>query len=326
MTVSMPRAMAPRAASVRAPRTGASTRRSRYTRPVRASATSSSPGSSDATLPSVSRRDVLALAAGLLASIPIASASASSPASVDTPEVRAALRAALEANIVKTKAPAVLRLVFHDAGTYDEATKTGGMNASVRFELGRPESFGLKRGLGPVTAAWESLRDGPASGLSLADVIAAAGAYAVELTGGPKIDVRLGRVDATSADPEGRMPTENASGEETRARVAAMGYSVGETVALAGAHTIGGKGFGEPYAFDNEYYKTLLKRPWADPNASKDDLEMASHIGLTSDKNLAVDEPCLEWIRKYADDQNAFFADFSAVYVKMTERGATFAA
>jgi L-ascorbate peroxidase len=216
--------------------------------------------------------------------------------------------------------------VFHDAGTYDEATKTGGMNASVRFELGRPESFGLKRGLGPVTAAWESLRDGPASGLSLADVIAAAGAYAVELTGGPKIDVRLGRVDATSADPEGRMPTENASGEETRARFAAMGYSVGETVALAGAHTIGGKGFGEPYAFDNEYYKTLLKRPWADPNASKDDLEMASHIGLTSDKNLAVDEPCLEWIRKYADDQNAFFADFSAVYVKMTERGATFAA
>ena len=34
----------------------------------------------------------------------------------------------------------------------------------------------------------------------------------------------------------------------------------------------------------------------------------------------------MEWIRKYADDQNAFFADFSAVYVKMTERGATFAA
>ena len=164
--------------------------------------------------------------------------------------------------------------MFHDAGTYDEATKTGGMNASVRFELGRPESFGLKRGLGPVTAAWESLRDGPASGLSLADVIAAAGAYAVELTGGPKIDVRLGR-GRDGADPEGRMPTENASGEETRARFAAMGYSGGRP-SLAGAHTIGGKGFGEPYAFDNEY-KTLLKRLWADPNASKDDLEMASH-------------------------------------------------
>ena len=38
---------------------------------------------------------------------------------------------------------------------------------------------------------------------------------------------------------------------------------------------------------------------------------MASHIGLTSDKNLAVDEPSLEWIRKYADDQALFFRDFS---------------
>ena len=41
---------------------------------------------------------------------------------------------------------------------------------------------------------------------------------------------------------------------------------------------------------------------------------MASHIGLTSDKNLAVDEPSLEWIRKYADDQALFFRDFAAAY------------
>jgi hypothetical protein len=30
---------------------------------------------------------------------------------------------------------------------------------------------------------------------------------------------------------------------------------------------------------------------------------MASHIGLTSDKNLAVDAPSVEWIEKYAADQ-----------------------
>ena len=52
---------------------------------------------------------------------------------------------------------------------------------------------------------------------------------------------------------------------------------------------------------------------------------MASHIGLTSDKNLAVDEPSLEWIRKYADDQALFFRDFAAAYAKMSESGATFA-
>lgn len=279
------------------------------------------------------RRELFALAAAALAS-PAATSPAgaatvdTTAAAVDTPEARAALRAALAANVPKTKAPAVLRLVFHDAGTRRVASNDGGANASVRFELARPESFGLKRGLGPVTAAYEATRDGPASGLSFADVIAAAGAYAVELTGGPEITSRLrfGRADAAAADPENRMPGESASGAETRAAFGAMGYTLAETVCLAGAHTIGGKGFGEPYVFDNEYYKTLLVRPWdgaKNPGATKDDLEMGAHVGLTSDKNLAVDPVALEVIERYARDQAAFFEDFVNAYVKMTESGAT---
>ena len=277
------------------------------------------------------RRELFALAAAALASpaamVPAGAANAAASA-VDTPQARAALREALVANVVKTKAPAVLRLVFHDAGTRRVASDDGGANASVRFELSRPESFGLKRGLGPVTAVYEATRDGPASGLSFADVIAASGAYAVELTGGPEITSRLrfGRADATAADPENRMPGESASGEETRAAFSAMGYTLAETVCLAGAHTIGGKGFGEPYVFDNEYYKTLLVRPWdgvKNPGATKDDLEMGSHVGLTSDKNLAIDPPSLEVIERYARDQDLFFEDFAKVYLKMTESGAT---
>ncbi|EEH57513.1 uncharacterized protein MICPUCDRAFT_8305, partial [Micromonas pusilla CCMP1545] len=169
--------------------------------------------------------------------------------------------------VVKTKAPAVLRLVFHDAGTY-------------------------RRGLGPVLATMDALRDTPAAAASLADVIAAAGAYAVELTGGPIIRVRLGRVDAVSADPENRMPADTLTGEEQRAHFVRAGFSTREMVAIAGAHTIGGKGFGEPYVFDNEYYKTLLARP-------------------------------LEYVRKYAEDQGLFFEDFGAAYLKLTEQGAT---
>jgi L-ascorbate peroxidase len=106
------------------------------------------------------RRDVLAFAAGLLATtagplaavmtggVGAAEAASTSAADVDTAAARGALRAALEENIVKTKAPAVLRLVFHDSGTFRAASGDGGMNGSVRFELARPESFGLKRGLG----------------------------------------------------------------------------------------------------------------------------------------------------------------------------------
>jgi L-ascorbate peroxidase len=59
-----------------------------------------------------------------------------------------------------TKAPAVLRLVFHDSGTFRAAGDgpSGGMNASVRYELTRPESFGLKRGLNPVSAVFDATR------------------------------------------------------------------------------------------------------------------------------------------------------------------------
>ena len=87
----------------------------------------------------------MVFAASLLATTPLAALVAeprpafAASSRVDTPEARAALRKALEDNIVKTKAPAVLRLVFHDAGTFRTATDDGGMNASVRYELSRPE-------------------------------------------------------------------------------------------------------------------------------------------------------------------------------------------
>ncbi len=44
-----------------------------------------------------------------------------------------------------TQAPVLLRLVFHDAGTYRAASRDGGLNASIQYELDRPENKGLKR-------------------------------------------------------------------------------------------------------------------------------------------------------------------------------------
>lgn len=51
------------------------------------------------------------------------------------------------------QAAVLLRLVFHDAGTWSAAAKDGGLNASIRFELERPENFGLKRGWNVVKQA-----------------------------------------------------------------------------------------------------------------------------------------------------------------------------
>lgn len=40
------------------------------------------------------------------------------------------------------QAPVLLRLAFHDAGTYSAAEANGGPNGSIRFELQRPENQG----------------------------------------------------------------------------------------------------------------------------------------------------------------------------------------
>lgn len=90
--------------------------------------------------------------------------------------------------------------------------------------------------------------------------------------------------------------------------------------ACAGAHTLGSKGFGDPFTFDNTYYKELLKKPWAN-SADK----MAAMIGLPSDHVLPDDEECLPFIKRYAADQAAFFADFATAYNKLAATGAKWA-
>jgi L-ascorbate peroxidase len=79
----------------------------------------------------------------------------------------------------------------------------------------------------------------------------------------------------------------------------------------------GGKGFGDPVAFDNAYYTALLAKPWLNTQD-----EMSTHIGLPSDHVLPDDPECLPIIQEYAGDTAAFHRDFAAAYVKMTMMGA----
>ncbi|CAN1771294.1 L-ascorbate peroxidase 3 [Linum perenne] len=90
----------------------------------------------------------------------------------------------------KNCAPIMLRLAWHDAGTYDKNTKTGGPNGSIRNdeELAHGANSGLKIALDfceEVKAKHPKI--------TYADLFQLAGVVAVEVTGGPTIDFVPGR-------------------------------------------------------------------------------------------------------------------------------------
>lgn len=69
-----------------------------------------------------------------------------------TVDQTAALQKAMSSRVTKVKAPVLLRQVFHDSGTFSVADGSGGPNASLQYELDRPENQGLKRG-------WSAVRE-----------------------------------------------------------------------------------------------------------------------------------------------------------------------
>ncbi|KAF5943514.1 hypothetical protein HYC85_017591 [Camellia sinensis] len=197
----------------------------------------------------------------------------------------------------KGKAAGVLRLVFHDAGTFETDGNAGGMNGSIILEKAKAE-VDMKQ-----SVSW-------------ADMIAVAGAEAVSVCGGPRIPVQLGRLDSMVPDPEGKLPQESLDATGLKQCFQRKGFTTQELVALSGAHTLGSKGFGNPTVFDNSYFKILLGKPWLSSGG------MSSMIGLPSDRALVEDDECLRWISKYADNQNLFFEDFKNVYTKLVNTGA----
>lgn len=172
-----------------------------------------------------------------------------------------------------------------------------------------------------IEAADKKLRGTAADGVvSKADLIALAGAYAVRITGGPTIQVPVGRRDAAGPDPDGRMPALDASADQQVANFAAKGLNTQEFLVLSGSHTLGSKGYGEPLTFDNTYFKTLLAAPWVDKSN-----EMAQHTGIPTDHVLPDSAALRPLIQRYADDQPLFFTHFADAYAKMASLGARWA-
>ncbi|AQK39606.1 L-ascorbate peroxidase S chloroplastic/mitochondrial [Zea mays] len=106
--------------------------------------------------------------------------------------------------------PILVRLGWHDAGTYDknitEWPKCGGANGSLRFEV--ELKHGANAGLVNALKLIQPIKD-KFSGVTYADLFQLASATAIEEAGGPKIPMIYGRVDVIAPEqcpPEGRLP------------------------------------------------------------------------------------------------------------------------
>jgi len=177
--------------------------------------------------------------------------------------LQSAMRAVDALILEKNCGPILVRLAWHDSGTYDknvqgEWPKAGGAVGSIRFA---PEiNHGANAGLINALKLLEPIKETNPT-VSYADLFQMASARAIALAGGPQIDMKYGRVDATSPEhcsPEGNLPDGNpgpngkfggpggtASTEDTtpnghlRKIFYRMGLNDEEIVALSGAHTFG---------------------------------------------------------------------------------------
>jgi len=166
-----------------------------------------------------------------------------------------------------------------------------------------------------------------------------AGCKAVEFMGGPRIQFAFGRTDATEANANvprnGLLPDASQGAAHLREVFGRMGFSDRDIVALSGAHTVGrchkvrsgydGPWTRKPLKFDNEYFVNLMTLEWKprewDGPLQYTDVASESLTMLPTDMALRTDPAFKVIVREYADDQAAFFRDFSSAFSRLVAKG-----
>lgn len=241
-----------------------------------------------------------------------------------TAEITSATEQKLRSELKKLYAevpcmPIMVRLAWHDSGSYSAADKTGGANATIRFAPER--DFDANSGLSKARNLLEPIKSAVPE-VSYADLYQLASVVAIEYAGGPKIPFRFGRKDmpSESCTPDGRLPDGGKRMGHLREVFSRLGFNDQELIVLSGAHCLGrahkdrsgfdGPWTKEPLKFDNTYFQEILKDE-PDPTL----LRLASDMAL-------LDEPSTtELVVKYAADQKAFFEDYVKAHVKLSELG-----
>ncbi|EPG76428.1 adenylate/guanylate cyclase catalytic domain protein [Leptospira fainei serovar Hurstbridge str. BUT 6] len=207
-----------------------------------------------------------------------------------------------------------LTLAFHSSFIFAADGSWLGLDGSIRFPSLLTDELNSKiqSHLNVLIRIHEELQgesDGPRGNRipSLSDLIAFAGALAVQKSGGPKISEFSRRQD--SEYPIGRMelPPNNPNLTDSIDYYARMNFDTKEMVALFGAKTIGRheRGFytDTPNIFDNRYFKDLLYDGGTKMTAA--------------DRALLSSEETKRFITEYALKEDKFFRAFEQAFAKL---------
>jgi len=251
-----------------------------------------------------------------------------------------ALRNEIESLIAQKQcAPILVRLAWHDAGTFCVKSKTGGPRAAQRFTEGESK-HGANAGLDVARGLLEPLVNKYCTStynVSISDLWALAGNTAISATGGPDIPFKFGRSDISGPNEcveEGRLPDGDKGLDHLRTVFGRMGFSDAEIVALSGAHTLGychadrsgfeGPWTAEPHKFDNAYYKDIVSKKWVPNKSSKGCPQLKNGsdekdktMMLTTDVCLFEREETKDLVLKFSKDEKAFFNAFSGAWQKL---------
>ncbi|GLT86386.1 hypothetical protein SLE2022_045280 [Rubroshorea leprosula] len=253
-----------------------------------------------------------------------------------------------------TTAAGTLRIFFHDCmvGGCDasiliasNAFNKGERDADINLSL-PGDAFDL------VTRAKTAIELECPGIVSCSDILAVATRNLITMVGGPRYDIRLGRKDSLVSlisNVNGHLATAEMSVDQIIPLFAANGFSIQETVALMGAHTIG---FSHCKEFGDRLFnfsKTSETDPAYDPAFATGlkklcanyttNLELAAFndvitpgkfdnmyfknlqrgLGLLKvDNDLVVDKRTKPFVDLYAADQKAFFEAFSHAMEKVS--------
>ncbi|MCJ1467672.1 heme peroxidase [Pseudocyphellaria aurata] len=234
--------------------------------------------------------------------------------------------------------PVIVRLAWHCSGTYDKETGTGGSNgATMRFA---PEGdHGANAGLKAARDFLEPIKQ-KFPWISYSDLWTLGGVCAIQEMQGPNIPWRPGRKDrdVSMCTPDGRLPDGAKDQSHLRAIFGRMGFDDREIVALSGAHALGRchtdrSGFDGPWSFSptvvsNDYFRLLLGEKWEfrkwNGNKQYEDVASKSLMMLPTDMALVKDREFKKHVERYAQDDQAFYREFSDVMVKLLELGVPF--